>query len=200
MCSTNPGRWPEGLQVRTSQRYLFIRIVWTILHKSYGTHMGAHQPVTNEENVCVQNSIFSYKELTYYLWKWGQWKIITLNDLRQWQIDKHHMFSLIFLAWILYRSMKPCMFIWHERRGEIVGTKWVQAWEIKWGEEESVKEGHMGVNEHCPGGKGRERKSWQHIKIIQKKKLYLHWIAVDNLCHRSLTLHWTSMTNSLQMV
>lgn len=37
--------------------------IGTILHPSYGTHIGAHQPITDEENVCVQNSIFIYKEL-----------------------------------------------------------------------------------------------------------------------------------------
>lgn len=64
MCSPNPGRLPEGLQVRTSQRYLLISVaISAILHPSYGTHIGAHQPVTDEEYVYVQNSIFSYKEL-----------------------------------------------------------------------------------------------------------------------------------------
>lgn len=57
----------------------------------------------------------------------------------------------------------------------------------------------MGVNEYCPGGERQREKKlatvcyvyspYLQIKIIQKKKLYLHWIAVDNLCHRSLTLH-----------
>ena len=69
--------------------------------------------------VVIHNGIsFIYKDqrLCYSKGKWRQPEIIILSELRQFQKDKHCMFSLIYEFQILYTYIKSHLYIWQVSR------------------------------------------------------------------------------------